>query len=189
MNGAAQQPGQPGQQSNQPGSAQQQFSAQGPQQGGGGGGGGGKAKRRTKNYMLQPLLQMKIGIYLIVLSILFAAGLAALLYFNFASLVNTIVLMTDAEEEVREIFINYWKDARIWVFLIFAGYIVGTITISVFFTHKLVGPTIAFRRHIRMVADGKYNARTYLRKGDAFVEVAEELNRLSEVMERKASGR
>ncbi len=186
-----QQPGQqPGSQPGQ-GSPQQSFAAQAPQPGGGGGGGGpkSKAKRRAKNFMLQPLLQVKLGIYTIIISVLFSAALAAILYFNFSSLINSIVLMTDAEEEVREIFMSYWKGTQLWIYLTFLVYLVLTILVSVLYTHKLIGPTIAFRRHIRMIAEGRYNARTYLRKGDAFVEVADELNRLSEVMERKAQGR
>jgi signal transduction histidine kinase len=175
----SQQPQQP-----PPSSPQQSFAAQAPQ-----GAPTGKAKRKAKNFMLQPLLQVKLGIYTILISVVFAAALAAILYFNFSSLINSIVLMTDAEEEVRDIFLSYWKTTQIWIYLTFLGYLVLTIVISVIYTHKLIGPTIAFRRHIRMIAEGRYNARTYLRKGDAFVEVAEELNRLSEVMERKAQGR
>ena len=145
-----------------------------------------KPKRRAKNYVLQPLLQVKLGIYTIGISVVFAVTLGAILYFNFSSLINSIVLMTDAEEEVREIFMNYWKGTQIWIYLTFFVYLALTIGMSILYTHKLVGPTIAFRRHIRMIAEGRYNARTYLRKGDAFVEVADELNRLSEVMEKKA---
>jgi hypothetical protein len=57
--------------------------------------------------------------------------------------------------------------------------------VAVIFTHKLIGPTIAFRRHIRMIAEGKFQYRTKLRKGDAFQEVASDLNKLSEFFERK----
>lgn len=149
----------------------------------------GKPKRRAKNFMLQPLLQVKLGIYVIGISVVFALALSSILYFNFSSLINSIVLMTDAEEEVREIIMSYWRGTQVWIYLAFFIYLVLTIAVSVLYTHKLVGPTIAFRRHIRMIAEGRYNARTYLRKGDAFVEVAEELNRLSEVMERKSQGR
>ena len=148
-----------------------------------------KAKRRAKNYLLQPLLQVKLGLYSIVLAVVFAAAIGCILYFNFASLINSVVLMTDAEDEVREIFVNYWADTRLWLVLAFAIYLLLTIGVSVLYTHKLVGPTIAFRRHVRMLADGKFHARTYLRKGDAFSEVADELNRLSEVMEKKAAVR
>lgn len=146
----------------------------------------GKAKRRFRNFMLQPLLQVKLGIYAILLSALFASALAAILWYNFSDLIKNVVLLTDAEAEVNDLMTSYWKDTQLWIYLCFGIYLLATVAVSVLYTHKLVGPTYAFRRHIRSIAEGRYNARTYLRKGDAFLEVAEELNHLSEVMERKA---
>ncbi len=148
---------------------------------------GGKAKRRVRNFVLQPLLQIKIGLYSIVLSLFFAAALAWIVYYNFAGLVNSVVLLTDAEDEVRELFMDYWRGTQIWVYACFLIYIVSTVTLSILYTHKLVGPTIAFKRHLRALREGRFNARTYLRKGDAFSEVAHELNRLSEQLERSYS--
>jgi len=49
-----------------------------------------------------------------------------------------------------------------------------------------VGPTVAFRRHLRALAAGDYSARTYLRPHDAFQEVADELNALSRALETRA---
>lgn len=147
-----------------------------------------KAKRRVRNFLLQPLLQVKLGIYAIVLAILFAVSLGAILYHNFAGLVNSIVLLTDAEDEVRDLFLDYWQGTQLWIYLCFLIYLLATVTISVLYTHKLVGPTYAFRRHLRSLAEGRYNARTFLRRGDAFVEVADELNHLSEVLEKTKGG-
>lgn len=146
-----------------------------------------KAKRTVKNYLLQPLLQVKLGLYCIILAVLFAVALGAILYFNFAGLINSIILMTDAEAEVRDIFLSYWRDTQMWLYLSVGVYLVATVAISVVYTHKLVGPTIAFRRHLRNLAEGRFNSRTHLRRGDAFSEVADELNHLSEVLERKNS--
>ncbi len=132
--------------------------------------------------MLQPLLQVKLGLYAIILSVLFAASLGWIVYHNFAGLVNSIVLLTDAEQEVRELFLDYWKGAQLWVYGAFGSYLSATILLSVLYTHKLIGPTIAFRRHIRAISEGRFDVRTKLRDGDAFIEVADELNRLSEIM-------
>jgi nitrate/nitrite-specific signal transduction histidine kinase len=148
----------------------------------------GKAKRSIKNYFLQPLLQVKLGMYCIILSVLFAVGLGVIIYLNFAELVNSVVLMTDLEEDVRDLFLSYWKSTQIWVYLVFIVYLLATILVSVLYTHRLVGPTIAFKRHIRSLNEDRFNARTYLRKGDAFGDVADELNRLSEKLEKGANG-
>src|SRR5262245_1165143 len=78
---------------------------------------GGKAKRRVRNFLLQPLVQVRIGIYSILLSVLFAGALGAILYFNFFGLVDSVVMMTDAEDEVRDIFKSYWHGAQLWIYL------------------------------------------------------------------------
>lgn len=149
---------------------------------------GGKAKRRIRNFLLQPLLQVKIGLFSILLSVLFAAALGGLIYFNFFPLMETVLKMTDADEEVRDFFWEEWKTKQLWVYLSFAVYLIAQIAMSILYTHRLVGPTYAFRRHIRSIAEGRFHVRTYLRKGDGFSEVADELNYLSEVMEKHFSG-
>lgn len=146
---------------------------------------GAKPKRRFRNFLLQPLLQVKLGLYAIILSTLFACAMAVILYQNFAGLVNAIVLLTDAEDEVRDLFLDYWRGTQIWIYLTFLVYLGSTVAISVLYTHRLVGPTIAFRRHLQDLTAGQYGARTFLRRGDAFKEVADELNRLSETLEKE----
>ena len=47
------------------------------------------------------------------------------------------------------------------------------------------GPTVAFRRHIQALRQGDFDSRVRLRRGDAFNEVADELNALSEDLARK----
>jgi hypothetical protein len=144
----------------------------------------GKQKRLVRNYLLQPLLQVKLGLYAILISILFTLTVGAILYVNFSGLANAIFLLTDAEAEVREILLEYWRGTRLAILGSFFIYFTATVVVSVLYTHKLVGPTVAFRRHIRLLREGGYHARTFLRKGDAFREVAEELNQLSEVLEK-----
>lgn len=145
----------------------------------------GKAKRSIKNYFLQPLLQVKLGMYCIILSVVFSAALGLILYTNFADLIESVVLMTDLEDDVRDLFMTYWKSTQVWIYLVFIVYLVSTISVSVIYTHRLIGPTIAFKRHVRSLIDGRFNARTYLRKGDAFMELGDELNTLSEKLEGK----
>src|SRR5690606_31054101 len=107
-----------------------------------------------------------LGLYCIGLAVIFAASIGLILYYNFADLINSIVLMTDLEDDVKDLFRDYWKSTQLWVYLTFTVYLVLTILVSVLYTHRLVGPTIAFRRHVRSLAEGRYNARTYLRHGD-----------------------
>jgi signal transduction histidine kinase len=92
------------------------------------------------------------------------------------------------EEEVQDLLNQYIAPAIIQVVVTAIAYVVVNIVVTILFTHKLIGPTIAFRRHIRMIAEGKLQYRTVLRKGDAFSEVAEDLNNLSALLEKRSKG-
>lgn len=145
-------------------------------------------RRKVRNVLLQPMLQSKLGIYCIVLSVVFAVALGLVLYFNFSGLVTAILELTDAPEEMREVITDYWQGVQLWIYLMFGVYLVSTIAVSIWYTHRLVGPTVAFVRHLNRLTDGNYDTRTYLRKGDAFCDVADALNRLSAKLEQGKSG-
>ena len=145
----------------------------------------GQKARSVRNYILQPLLQVKLGLYSIVLSLIFALAMGVVLYLNLAKFSEVILQLTGVEDEVKDLLNQYLRPAMIEIAGLMILYVALTMIVAVMFTHKLIGPTIAFRRHIRMIAEGKFQYRTKLRKGDAFQEVASDLNKLSEFFERK----
>jgi len=144
-----------------------------------------KPKRRVRNFLLMPLLQVKLGLYSILLTVVFSGALAGILYANLKKFAVIVLQLTDVQEEVTELLNAYMRDTRWYVGIAIATFIAINVAISVLYTHRLIGPTIAFRRHVRALADGRYNVRTFLRKGDAFAELADELNHLSEVLDRQ----
>ena len=145
-----------------------------------------KASRSFRNYALQPLLQIKLGLYSILLSLGFALAVCAILYFNLGKFSDIILQLTGVEDEVKDLLTQYIAPAKIQVLAVVVLYVLINIAVTVLYTHKLIGPTIAFRRHIRMIADGKLQYRTVLRKGDAFSELADDLNKLSAFLELKS---
>ena len=148
-----------------------------------------KTRRSVKNYALQPLLQIKLGLYSVIYSVIFAIAVGFILYFNLAKLTNIIFELTGVEDEVRDVVNQYTAPAKIQLLVVMLMYVGSILVLSVKFTHKLVGPTIAFRRHIRMIADENWDYRTKLRDGDAFTEVADDLNRLSVYLAKKYGNR
>ena len=133
-----------------------------------------------------PLLQVKLGLYSILLTVLFSGAMVGILYVNLKKFAMIVLQLTDVQDEVTELLDAYMRDTRWYLGLAIATFIAINVVIAVLYTHRLIGPTIAFRRHVRALSDGRYNARTFLRKGDAFVELAEELNHLSEVLDRQS---
>jgi hypothetical protein len=145
-----------------------------------------KADRSIKNFALQPLLQVRLGLYSILLSMFFAIAIAGVLYLNLAKFSAVILQLTGVEEEVRDLLDQYMGPTKVQTVVLLVLYVFVNMVVTIVFTHKLIGPTVAFRRHIRMLKDGKYDYRTTLRKGDAFKEVADDLNNLSVHFSEKA---
>ncbi len=139
-------------------------------------------KRRLSNFLLQPLLQTRIGAYCILLSFLLAGMIAAIIYVHLGKLFGFIIEMTDAPEEVQTIILSYLSSIQTWVYLTLGAYILFVLAISIWYTHRLVGPMVAFKRHFEALQNGNFTHRTNLRKNDAFHEAANELNKATEML-------
>lgn len=141
---------------------------------------GKKDQRRIKNFLLQPLLQIKLGLYSILLAVFFSATTVAVLYLNLVDFATIIFALTDSESEIRELFTEYVSQTKWWILVLVLFFLVTNVIVSVTFTHRLVGPTVAFRNQIEKIRQGDFSQAIHLRKGDAFVEVADEINKLTQ---------
>jgi hypothetical protein len=137
------------------------------------------SRRKLRNLLLQPLLQIKLGLYSIALAVFFSFLVTGLLYLNLFRFYTLVVELTDLGDEVNGILKDYLTQSSYWILLCGFIYLVLNIGVSIIYTHKLVGPTYAFRRHIQNLKNGNFDSRIHLRRGDAFTEVADELNDLA----------
>lgn len=144
-----------------------------------------KKKRLIRNMLLQPALQGKLGLYCMVLSALFAASIYAILVQSFSDISESVAELAGINpDQVREVIGIHWSLTQFWIYISSAIYIALILILIIWFTHRMVGPTIAFRRHLARLQKGDFSVKTHLRKGDAFNEVADALNQLSDVMQR-----
>jgi signal transduction histidine kinase len=141
-------------------------------------------RRKLRNFLLQPFLQTRFGFYSIALSMVFAGVVFTILYINLSDFSDIVMALTDSESEVRDLFATYMQHTRWWLAYTVLLYFVANLLVSIVITHRLVGPTVAFRAHVRKLCDGKFQDRIHLRKGDAFEDLAAELNRLTAIMEK-----
>jgi methyl-accepting chemotaxis protein len=143
------------------------------------------SRRKTINLLLQPNLQLKLPLYVLLVTLMYALLLWAVLYRGFEGFYKFIMLQSNVGEQVGPI-IKYQTNAVITVLSVMTiAYVILIIGLSVIYLHRLVGPTIAFRRHIRALRNGEYSSRIKLRKNDAFREVAQDLNDLAASLDHK----
>lgn len=143
-----------------------------------------KYQRKMVNMLLQPLVQLRIGAFNLALSLVFVLLLGAYCYQKFVQFTDVVVTLTEADSAVFDLIRGYLSSIGTTALLASLVFVAANIALSIFLTHRLVGPTIAFRRHIKALIEGDYAVRTRLRTGDAFREVADDLNTLSERLEK-----
>jgi hypothetical protein len=143
------------------------------------------ANRRAK-ILLEPLLQIKLGLYNMILSFAFAGALLGVLraqWVRFRTWLGYSEIKNLVDTEVA----RYASDALFWIVLVLLIFLVTNTLVSILATHRLIGPTVAFRRHIKALTEGDYTAQTTLREHDAFKEVAADLNALSAALAARAA--
>jgi methyl-accepting chemotaxis protein len=139
-----------------------------------------KVQRKLVNFLLQPLLQLRIGLINVVLSFVFVLALGVYVYQKLIQFADVVETLTQADADVATLLRTYLASVGWTAFGLAIAFVLFSLCASVYMTHKLVGPTVAFRRHIRGLMDGNFTVKTRLRSGDAFLEVADDLNRLSD---------
>ena len=140
-------------------------------------------RRRVVNLLLQPFVQLRVGLANVTISLIFVCLLGGYAYTKLVHFADVVVTLTQADKEIFQLLSGYLSNVA-WTTVIGAVvFILVTLFLDVWLTHKMVGPTVAFRRHIKELMEGNFQAKTSLRRGDAFTEVADDLNLLSEKLQ------
>ena len=133
--------------------------------------------------MLKPSLQMKLPLYTLILS--FTFGLVALLLFYvyfeqlYAMMLENTTQGSYLRAAVRLQTSNFIEAAS----MLLVGYILLMVAVTTIYTHRIIGPTVALKRHIKALKDGLYSHRVQLRKHDELKDMAADLNELAEILE------
>ena len=140
-------------------------------------------QRKASNLLLQPGYQLKLPVYILLLSATFV--LVGLLLGNlyFEQTYVTMIQNTTQSEYLQQVINQQLQEFRGMSFLLLFVYMLLTIVITTVYTHRLVGPVIPLSRHIKALTEGRYAHRVNLRRNDALQELAAQLNELAETLE------
>jgi len=140
-------------------------------------------RRKARNLLLRPSLQMKLPLYTLILS--FTFGLLALLvfYVYFEQLYAMMLENTTQGNYLRTAVSLQTNNFIEAASMLLIGYILLMVAITTIYTHRIIGPTVALKRHIKALKDGLYTHRVHLRKYDELKDMAADLNELAEVLE------
>jgi len=141
--------------------------------------------RKFRNFLLNPDMQLAFAINIIALSAFFVVAIGFVVYFQLGDFIQKVLTVADLDSTTLSQLRADWDATTYWLGLFLGSYVLITLVLCVIYTHRMIGPTIAFKRHIEELLSGRYNSRITLRDGDAFDDVAESLNDLAENLEKK----
>ena len=100
-------------------------------------------KRSLKNYLLQPILQSKLGLYCVVTAMIFTLSVILYGYTSLFGLYEIIIELTDVSGDLSAVIEDKITGFLLFCAILGAFYIMSTILISIYYTHRFVGPIVA----------------------------------------------
>ncbi len=141
--------------------------------------------RKARNLLLKPAFQLKLPLYILLLSIAFL--LLGLLLGNvyFQQTYMSMLATSTQPDYLQEVISRQAHEFKLLSALLLVVYAALVVAVTIIFTHRLIGPTLPIRRHIRALQDGLYSHRVKLRTHDGLQELADDLNDLAEALEKR----
>ena len=141
------------------------------------------SRRRAANLLLEPALQLKLPGLLLGVTAGFALLQTAHVWLAYSRLYDEVLRQTVHPDAMAAILRTQTSDFLAASGVLAIGYALVVIAVAVAYAHRMVGPTVAFRRHVLALTEGDYASRVRLRRNDAFPELAQELNVLAATLE------
>jgi hypothetical protein len=142
-----------------------------------------RRRRRFANVLIQPGIQLGLPALVLGITFAFAALQAVHGYLAFGRLYRVVMAETSAPVALQAIITGQTGDFLVVSCAIILAYMLVVVIVSVAWAHRMVGPTVPFRRHLEALKNGEYSSRVHLRRFDAFPEMARDLNELAEILE------
>ncbi len=139
--------------------------------------------RRRAIRLLEPVVQLKLPFYLLLLTLVFAGAFAVHTHAAYQGLYDAAAasvapaFVADVQEQTRDFVVVSAAIAGIYV-LAMLGLCAG-------YVYRLIGPITALRRQVEAMKNGDRAGRIALRQSDTvFLELEKDLNELAEMLER-----
>ena len=149
-----------------------------------------RSKRKLSSTLIEPFKQIKIGVYVMGVSILFLFLVGFLFISSFVEqykhvmeIFNVVNPQNQWELVVNDVFLkNIIKLA-----ITLSVYILVLFTIIFKMTHRIYGPLVSIERFVEEVSKGNYEKKVLIRKGDELERLVAKLNDMAEQLHKKHS--
>jgi hypothetical protein len=147
-----------------------------------------RPKRTLKTIVIEPFKQIKLGIYvmLVTLGFIVVAGYFYRQAFEeqYAHVMEIFGVVEEATREqvvVNDIFLRN----RIKLAVVFVAYVGLMFWVIFRTTHKYYGPLVSIERFVKHMIEGNYSQRVSIRKGDELGRLVELLNDMAKSLQQR----
>jgi hypothetical protein len=139
-------------------------------------------ERRRSVRLVKPGVQLKLALYLLAVTFVFGFLVMLNSWSAYGSLYQATLASASGpfEQDILEQTHFYLNTSS----MLLVGYVVVVLAVTIGYVHRLIGPIVAFERHLRALQRGEYSSRVALRGGDqVYATLADQLNDLAARLE------
>ena len=141
-------------------------------------------RRSRMGFLVDPERQLRFSFMLI------GGGITACMLFTLyllialESSIQDVLVTGGVSREIRTVLLDHVSNAELNVSAICLLLLMLSVAMGIRLSHRIYGPVVQIRGHIRQLIHGNFASRVKLRDEDHFVEVADDLNLLAETLEK-----
>lgn len=128
--------------------------------------------------LVEPYLQIKLGLFLMVLNLVFAGVIGGLIYYYVMDMYQAMSFYFKLDEAENLMTWNKFSWPLIVCSVVVVTFIVATFIIIIRYTHKIYGPLVSINSFLDKALAGENPKPLQVRQSDYLGDLAEKINQL-----------
>ena len=147
-----------------------------------------RPKRTLSSVLIEPFKQIKLGLYVMAVSVAFLILASCLFVMAFTEQyqhVMDIFKIVDPEQKWELVTNRVFYMNAVKLAVLFVAYIAILFTVVFKMTHRYYGPLVSIERFVSQMSEGDYSRRVIIRRGDELQRLVSLLNTMAARLERR----
>ncbi len=142
--------------------------------------------RSLKNFIIEPFAQIRLGAYVLFVSLLFILLITSVVSRAFLAQYE-IVLQPERSVGWEQGLQDVFNRGSVELAVVLILYVLALFFVVIRMTHRIYGPLVSINRFVEQLTKGEYDKRCTIRKDDDLKQLAHKLNELAAVLQKNQS--
>ena len=144
----------------------------------------GHKKRSLKNFLINPLYQLKYIFWISAAGLALILGNALVFYYYIRENYELLIELSPMDDSTKAQLYRELYEIIIKLSLVGCGFVIVSMLIGVVISHRTAGPMYHFKRVFNELKNGKTSSRIRLRPNDDFQDVAQAFNEMMDTVQK-----